>query len=378
MSDVSQGYPSQQQSSSGELDDPSGKDGGKAMSTSTLVRGTNGSAEPHMNRDQAADALAGLLTDDPQSGAALARKLGYRVSNGSSDIQVVHNALRVLEARHDAKKTNTGWVRYDAAHEAALAHPQDIEFPYKWAVVSLDQMFIDAAYQRPLTAFVRRIQSRFDPLLFGVLVLSDRGVKTKPRYALVDGQTRWVAARNIGVQQGPAIVFTGLTPQDEADMFAKLQKERRGMLSYHRFRAQLAARKPEAIAIQKICKASGYKLGAGPGEMRAVAALEHCYKIDDFLLERVLSDFREAWPDVVPEAKHIRGLHYFFRHFPLDKRTTQEVDDERLIRRLKATGPDGLSRKASAAKEAGFGTKGASDKWMAQAVQAAYLSGGRG
>ena len=341
------------------------------------ARGTDDGPPPRMTRSQAAEALEPLLTEDPQSGAALARKLGYRNTGHNSEITVVHNGLRVLEAQHKAKRTESGWVRYDAAHEAMLAHPQDVEFPYKWSVLALNHMFIDADYQRPLTSFVQRIQTRFDPLLFGVLVLSDRGAKHKPRYAIVDGQTRWVAAKNIGIQTAPAIVFTDLTVQDEANMFARLQKERRGMLSYHRFRAQLAAKDPQSLAIEQIVKAAGYKLGAGPGEMRAVAALESCYRIDDFTLERVLSDYREAWPDAVPESPHIRGLHYFFRHFPLDQKRNDEVDDERLIRRLKAAGPDGVSRKANAAKEAGFHRRGSTDRYVAQAIQASYLSGGR-
>ena len=342
-------------------------------------RGTENGASPRLTRDQAAKALEPLLTEDPQSGAALARKLGYmKVSGNASEITVVHNGLRVLEAQHKAKKIPNGWVRFDAKHEAILAHPQEMEFPYEWAVIRLDQMFIDGDYQRPLTTFVQRIKARFDPVLFGVLVLSDRGAKRKTqRYAIVDGQTRWAAAREIGIQTAPCIVFTGLTVEDEAWMFARLQKERRGMLSYHRFRAQLAAGDKKSQAIAHLAEMAGYTLGAAPGQMRAVAALEACYKRDEFTLERVLSDLKEAWPEAVPEASHIRGLHYFFLHFPLDQKKQQEVDDERLIRRLKAAGQDGITRRANAAREAGFTSKGNAAKYYAQAIQGAYLSGSK-
>ena len=355
---------------------------------------TDENGRPQYTRDQAADKLLEVLTVEPQSMAQLTRKLGLieRGRSGGQGATVVTSGLRVLEARHEAKRVPNsagtrqgGWALYDSEHEAMIAEPQLIEFPYEFKVLAIDEMFIDKDYQRPLTSFVRKIESRFDPLLFGTLVISDRGAKNKPRrYAVVDGQTRWAAATRIGIQNAPTVVFQNLTPPDEARMFADLQRERRGMTSWHRFRAQLAAGDPESHAIVKIAETAGYKLGDGVGEMRAMQALESCYRTDDFVLERALVALKDAWPDEVPEAAHIRGLHYFFRNFPIDKKknkkdSQQEIDDERLVRRLKTSGPEGLKRKASAVREAGAGTGtgGKSDTYMGQAIQAIYLSGGR-
>ena len=354
-------------------------------------RNTDDDGRPQYTRDQAADKLLEVLTLEPQSMAQLTRKLGLeergRSPGTGHGASIVTSGLRVLEARHEAKRVPNsagtrqgGWALYDSEHEAMIAAPQDIRFPYEFKVLPVEEMFIDKEYQRPLTAFVRRIEARFDPLLFGTLVISDRGIKNKPRrYAVVDGQTRWSAATRIGVQIVPTVVFTGLTPQDEAKMFADLQKERRGMTSWHRFRAQLAAGDPESHAIVKIAETAGYSLGEGVGEMRAMQALESCYRTDDFVLERALVALKDAWPNEVPEASHIRGLHYFYRHFPLDnKKKNQDIDDERLVRRLKTSGPEGLKRKASAVREAGTGSTGTkSDIYMGQAIQAIYLSGGR-
>lgn len=336
-----------------------------------------------MTRDQAAKKITGVLTAEPQSEAAIRRRIGGNAKGGSTDVTAA--ALGVLEARHEAKRIQAsngdrgGWVRYDSRHEAVLANPQSVQFPYKWGILPFDEMFIDQDYQRPLTTFVKRIERLFDPVLFQTLAISDRGTKSKPRrYAIIDGQTRWVAATRIGVIEGPCIIFTGLTPEDEADIFARLQTNRRGMVSWHRFRADLKAKKPEALAIKRIVEAAKFKLGDGQGELKAVAALEAMFRIDEFLLERALADLKSAWPDEVPEAPHIRGLHFFFRHYPIENpRKTIEIDDDRLVRVLSAAGPESLKRKANAAKEASPTGKGSSERWMGQAIQNTYARGGR-
>lgn len=339
-----------------------------------------------LTRDQAAKKILAVLTEEPQAEAAIRRRIGFTeasTKHGSNDVTVA--ALGVLEARQEAKKigasngSRSGWVRYDSRHEAVLANPKSVQFPYEWGIVPFDQMFIDQEYQRPLTTFVKRIERLFDPVLFQTLAISDRGTKHRPRrYAIIDGQTRWVAATRLGVIEGPCIVFRNLTPEDEADIFARLQTNRRGMVSWHRFRADLRAKKPEALAIKRIAEAGGFTLGDGVGELKAVAALESVFRIDEFTLERTLADLKQAWPDEVPEAAHIRGLHFFFRHYPIENpKKVIEVDDDRLVRVLAAAGPESLKRKANAAKEAHPTGRGSSERWMGQAIQNTYTRGGR-
>lgn len=238
-----------------------------------------------------------------------------------------------------------------------------VEWPYRFAVVELGEMFVDQAYQRPLTSFVERIKRNFDPALVGTLVLSERA---DGRYAIIDGQTRWAAMSDLDFDNAPCVVFHGLTQAQEAELFARLQKERRGVLSYHRFRADLVANKPEAVAINRLVEDCGYKVGPGGTlTIPAVAALEQSYRRGADILERALLLFREAWQEKwVPAGDHIKGMAYFLQRHP-------SIDDERMARRLSIISPDELKRRASALRE-GSGHGGGSDKYMAGAIEGAY------
>lgn len=338
-------------------------------------------APPRLTREQAAEKLKELLTEEPQSAAELRRQiLGPQADSGDS--HVVRNGLDVLEAQHFAERVpRRGWKLYDAkAQRAKQTDAQTkVEFRGTWGMIDVSKMFIDPAYQRPTTSFVQRIETNFDPLLFQTLALSDRGKNGKAGkpYAIVDGQSRWVAASRLKVGKVPCVIYTGLTPEDEADLFAKLQKERRGMATWYRFRASLAAKNPEALAIKKLVEETGFEVGDQEGQIKAVAALEATFRKDEFLLSRSLADFKEAFPNLVPEDVHIRGMHRFFREYPVGKpkkgrkADRPEPNDGTLVTRLKVAGPDGLKRRMNAVKEGGT-VKGGNDLMMAYAIQGAY------
>lgn len=331
-------------------------------------------------REQVAEQLLELLTEEPQSPRELAGVMGYGAS-GERDVDTssVNSALQILEARGDVKRVSRGaYVLASSKLKAAQAAPTPIKFPYRARDVRFDQMFVDKDYQRPLTSFAETIYARFDPELFQTLIVSDRGPQAKPRYALIDGQTRWFAARRLGIQEGPCSVFVDLTPEKEASLCWRYQKHRRGTPTPHRFKAQLASGDPESMAIKELVESIGYQVGDGKDKIQSIAALEYCFRADEFLLARVLSDYWEAWPEVVPGAKFIRGLHYFFRNYPIGdpaaRAKNPEIDDEKLVRRLKTAGPDGLEKKLLAIQEISGG-KGSREKLVALAIQSAYSSG---
>lgn len=352
-----------------------------------MATATNGTTTAQMpsTRDEAAELLREILTNAPQSEAALARALGFPDSkrDGRPETSLTHAGLEILASLRQAKRVpNTagsrqgGWCRFDSELEAAVPEEAgDIVWPFdgvQWVLVK--DIFVDEEYQRPLTSFAATIERKFDPFLFQTLMLSDRGSKNKPaRYAVIDGNTRRVAAAKLGIVRAPAIIFTDLTPEDEADIFWRIQKYRKGVVSWYRFRAQMRSGNEESLAIAALAERTGYELGDRPGQIKAVTALEAAYRRDPETLERTLEAFNEAW-GMAPEGKYIRGLHYFFLNYPVDmKHEFKEVNDEQLIRRLKINGPDDLEKKLLSVKDLQGGT-GSPAKWMALAIQSAYLS----
>lgn len=177
-------------------------------------------------------------------------------------------------------------------------------FPYSFEVLDVDRLFVDPAYQRPLTTFSQKIEKNFDPALVGTLVVSERTEgDLAGYYAIVDGQTRAAAIASLAARDEarlavPCLVYRGMSQAEEAKLFARLQKERRGVSSYHRFRADLVAGEPEAVAINEIATRVGYEIGTGTGKLSGVAALEDVYRRTPEILERALTISRAAWgPD---------------------------------------------------------------------------------
>jgi hypothetical protein len=239
------------------------------------------------------------------------------------------------------------------------------DWPYAFEVLNVADLFVDETYQRPLTTFAARIEKNFDPALVGTLIVSNRD---DGRYAIVDGQTRAAAIRKLDghAPQGvPCLVYYGLSQADEASLFARLQMERRGIASAHRFRAAVVSGDPEAIAIERIAHAAGYEIGEGSkGCLSAVAALEKVYRRSPDMLERVLKILRAAWGHaVMPNGELLRGMGYYMAR--------NGVDDDRMSARLATVTPSELKRRASALRE-GMGHGGGSDKYMAGAIEGVY------
>jgi hypothetical protein len=245
-------------------------------------------------------------------------------------------------------------------------------WPYRFAMVPLDRLFVDADYQRPLTSFVEEVARDYDPAKVGTLLVSERD---DGRYAVFDGQTRMEAMRQNGEPEAPCLIYSGLTPENEAQLFADLVTKRRGTATFLRFRAELRAGKPEAVAIAQIVEAAGLDLGLveKPTTVRAVAALEYVYRRDPQLLPLVLGVIVQAWPDPKTDARLtgdiIRGLATFLQR-------ESSVQHETLVERLAGVTPMMIRHRANALKE-GSGSGGGSPGYVADAILGIYMRGGK-
>lgn len=165
--------------------------------------------------------------------------------------------------------------------------------------VNLDKLVVDGRYQRPVEEKrVAKIVGEFDPKLLGTLELSERKNGT---FAIIDGQHRFEALKKVGRKTVPALVHRGLDSKAEADLFARTNMGRKPLSPIQRFRAQVFAGDPRAVAISKLVTEAGFKVDYNEsatelGAIRSVVALEKAYSHHGeehvrFLLETI----RDLW-----------------------------------------------------------------------------------
>ena len=252
--------------------------------------------------------------------------------------------------------------------------PEEV-WPYRFELVPLDLLFVDAAYQRPLSSFAKRVVEHYDPAMVGTMIVSERNGRGKRRFAVIDGQTRLHGMRENGEVVAPCLVYEGLSKQQEAELFARFQIERRGMATYLRFRAALVSGNEEALGIAETVRNAGFKM-AGDGDntgIKSIAAVEWIYRRDPHLLTVVLLVISEAWPmnngdDIGDRARGeiLKGIARFIRD--------QEADPARLAQRLSSVTPAQLRLRANALRE-GSGSSGAFDRHVKDALLGIYSKG---
>jgi hypothetical protein len=162
--------------------------------------------------------------------------------------------------------------------------------------VPLDVLEIDDRYQRPLNkGRVAKMVKEFDERRFGVLEVSQRNGHA----SVFDGQHRLEVARALGMKDVPCLVHGNLTPEEEAELFVALQRERRGVSQIDRFRARVFMSESTAVAINEIVTEAKFRIrrdGADAGHLysiQAITSLEHVYERGN--LPETLALLRELW-----------------------------------------------------------------------------------
>lgn len=148
--------------------------------------------------------------------------------------------------------------------------------------MSLEKLVVDKRYQRPLDPKrVQKIVDEFDPRLLGALEVSVHNGKA----AIFDGQHRYAALKRLKAASAPCLAHHKLDAKDEATLFVALQRERRNIRPYERFRAMVFSGDPAAREIKRIVEGAGYKIGShyGPefeqsGGIGGVVTLERIYR----------------------------------------------------------------------------------------------------
>lgn len=225
--------------------------------------------------------------------------------------------------------------------------PPDVERETVGEMVPVMSMFADGLYSRGIgEALVQQMAADFDRSAVGVLYVS---LRPDGRYAVLDGNHRWAAAMAAGITRLPCRVYLDLTPDQEAALFAKFNRDRRAMRPGEIFKARLAARESRAMEIQRIVH--GFQLdlaltgGAEAGRIQAVATLDKIYSVHGAIgLREVLALAHEAWGREARAYTQqvLSGLAAFWVRY------RHQYTRSRFIDRLKLAGPTQLLAKSNA------------------------------
>lgn len=176
------------------------------------------------------------------------------------------------------------------------------------------QLIVDHTYQRAVNRKrVHELIGAWDENAFGVLYVSRRIYGTDERFYLIDGQHRQEAVLAMGLNDAilPSFVVSGLTIEEEADIYWRQNKVRLQPGSADTFKARLRAGEPVAVGLDRSAKDYGveimyYPAHLSPSQCFAIAALESVYKSGN--LDWVLKVIRDGWPNQNAALKQDRIL----------------------------------------------------------------------
>ena len=134
------------------------------------------------------------------------------------------NAIQLAQAMESSLARNTMNNRYRICGKSIASVPTEL-------------CVLDHEYQREINAEkLRAIIAEWDFVKeCGFLEVSYRDGK----FYVIDGQHRYMAAKYLGVEELPCIIFTGLTQRDEALRFARQNRNAKKPSIYDEFKANI-------------------------------------------------------------------------------------------------------------------------------------------
>jgi len=217
-----------------------------------------------------------------------------------------NNKETVVKNKTTSKKLTTKQANKDLKVAIATKHESlganfDVGHISKMSsLIKVSDMFVDYTYQRePLKAKINRITKNFNPDLLGVITCSMREDNT---LAIIDGSHRYHSLIAMGMKDANvnALVYFGLSIEDEAHIFALTNKEHTKPTPAQIFKAGIVAGDKSAIAINEVVEKAGAKIhfSPGPDNIRCVATLRKAYdNAGATVLLKTLQTLKAAYPN---------------------------------------------------------------------------------
>lgn len=201
--------------------------------------------------------------------------------------------------------------------------------------------------------WVKKLAADFDLEQIGTPTVNERA----KHFYVIDGQHRVEALREIGWgdQQIQCWAYQGLTEEDEAERFLKLN-DSLTVNAFSKFKVGVQAGRETEGDIDRIVRAQGLRISTdrGPGSISAVSSLRKVYSsAGPGQLARALRIIRDAYGDVGLSSQVIAGMGL------LCARYDAVLTEERAVNALSKAhgGVQGLLNRAETIRRATGGQK---------------------
>lgn len=124
--------------------------------------------------------------------------------------------------------------------------------------IETSKLSVDIRYQRNRhNTHIFRIARDFDCRVFGAISV---GRRTDGNLFVIDGQQRLSAAIRKGIPSIPCVVFDVQSDKEEAHIFAKINKGRKTLTQFDKFRADIHAGDETAIGVREVILSTKYEI----------------------------------------------------------------------------------------------------------------------
>ena len=128
----------------------------------------------------------------------------------------------------------------------------------KLGLIPVTEMFVDTTYQRTVQSKVNKISKNWDSNKCAILQVSYRSDVDK--YAIIDGQNRWEAAKKAGVTHLLCQIYENLTIKEEAKIFAEQNDNVTRISSADKFKSLLVMDDKICLQIKELCDEFGISI----------------------------------------------------------------------------------------------------------------------
>lgn len=224
--------------------------------------------------------------------------------------------------------------------------PKAADYLAEIIVVKVGSLFVDHRYQRGVKkSSVRNLVENWTWKRYLPVIVAPRGGSGNDRYAIIDGQQRFMAAQELGIEELPAIMLVAASLEEEAELFVGANTGA-SVGAGDRFKAEYLRKEPRYITIAAAVEASGFTLGClkestggaphyrDPYSIDAVGTIENIFDMGylNKTLDVISESFGNAPVKDMVTGPFLQGVYLALRHL-----SRFEIPAEELVKSLSRT-----------------------------------------